>query len=266
MNFFWSLLIFAAFCAECTWARVAANPFVDQQLTPKGRITGGTNARKGEIPWQVSLQKRGYHFCGGTIVDREHIVTAAHCSQGLVLGRTSITVVAGSIHKDNGIRVGVRSIKIHPDYVRSSQGYDIAVWEVDPSFIWSVNINPVRIANSRVKDGWLMTLSGWGKTDQSVDRLPDYLQKVEVGIVNIDLCNALYMEKHHMSIFENQICAGGRGKDACFGDSGGPLVKDGVLHGIVSWGDSDCVSVPGIYTEVASFATWINSSIVRDSK
>ncbi|XP_065336564.1 trypsin alpha-3-like [Cloeon dipterum] len=180
--------------------------------------------------------------------------------------RISITVVAGSIHKDTGIRFGVRSIKIHPDYDRSSQGYDIAVWEVDSPFIWSVNIKPVRIANSRVKDEWLMTLSGWGKTEQSVDRLPDYLQKVEVRIVNMDKCNALYRAKHHMPIKENQICAGGRGKDACFGDSGGPLVKDGVLHGVVAWGDADCVSIPGIYTEVASFANWINSAIATDRK
>ncbi|CAB3379986.1 Hypothetical predicted protein [Cloeon dipterum] len=263
MNFLWLLLFFAAFFTECGRARVAAKPFVDQQLTLKGRIIGGTNARAGEVPWQVSLQKRGYHFCGGTIVSRKHIVTAAHCSTKYMF---DVFVVAGSINKNTGIRFGVRSFKIHPDYPYGKLNpNDIAVWEVDSPFIWSENIKPLRIANStRVQDGWLMTVSGWGKTDHAY---PDYLQKVEVRIVNKDKCNKLYRAKFHIPIFENNICAGGEGKDSCFGDSGGPLVKDGVLHGIVSWGDSDCGStIPGVYTEVASFANWINSVITEDSK
>lgn len=58
------------------------------------------------------------------------------------------------------------------------------------------------------------------------------------------------------------FCAGvkGGGKDACQGDSGGPLTTNGVQMGIISWGvrcaDAD---IPGIYTNVAQFRTWIDS-------
>lgn len=44
------------------------------------RIVNGTQAYLGEFPGKVSLQNRqGGHFCGGSIVDTMHIVTAAHC-------------------------------------------------------------------------------------------------------------------------------------------------------------------------------------------
>lgn len=56
--------------------------------TPSGAVVGGTPADPGEHPWQVSLQGRDGHFCGGTIVAPSIIVTAAHCTEGLTAGRS----------------------------------------------------------------------------------------------------------------------------------------------------------------------------------
>lgn len=48
-------------------------------ITP--RIIGGTNARLGEFKGSISVQTRigGFHFCGGTLIDAYHVLTAAHC-------------------------------------------------------------------------------------------------------------------------------------------------------------------------------------------
>lgn len=46
-----------------------------------GRIVGGLVTTINKIPWQVSLQLRGQHFCGGSIVARQWIATAAHCTK-----------------------------------------------------------------------------------------------------------------------------------------------------------------------------------------
>ncbi|XP_033229523.1 granzyme K-like [Belonocnema kinseyi] len=37
------------------------------------------NANPGEFPYQVSLQYYHQHFCGGAIIKKEYILTAAHC-------------------------------------------------------------------------------------------------------------------------------------------------------------------------------------------
>ena len=41
-------------------------------------IVGGQQAPT-PIPWQVSVQNGGQHFCGGTILDTFTILSAAHC-------------------------------------------------------------------------------------------------------------------------------------------------------------------------------------------
>ena len=49
------------------------------------RIVGGEDAVKHSIPWQAALTRIGSNFvdCGGTVIDETHIMTAAHCTEGL---------------------------------------------------------------------------------------------------------------------------------------------------------------------------------------
>ncbi|XP_048486996.1 trypsin Blo t 3-like [Plutella xylostella] len=65
----------------------------------------------------------------------------------------------------------------------------------------------------------------------------------------------------------SMLCAGllnVGGADACQGDSGGPLVYNGVVVGVTSWG-AGCgnPSYPGVYARVASYTTWITSTVQR---
>ncbi len=46
---------------------------------PSFKIIDGTEAPVNAFPWIISLQYRGNHFCGGSLLTHEYVVTAAHC-------------------------------------------------------------------------------------------------------------------------------------------------------------------------------------------
>lgn len=48
----------------------------------EGRIVGGSDAIIDDFPYQVSLQYTGKHYCGGSILSKTIILTAAHCTDG----------------------------------------------------------------------------------------------------------------------------------------------------------------------------------------
>uniref|UniRef100_A0A8C4P8V3 Peptidase S1 domain-containing protein n=1 Tax=Dromaius novaehollandiae TaxID=8790 RepID=A0A8C4P8V3_DRONO len=70
----WFLAMCHVLCLEC-----GLRPSHQPSLGNGGRIIGGTDANAGDFPWQVSIQSKGRHFCGGTIISSWWILTAAHC-------------------------------------------------------------------------------------------------------------------------------------------------------------------------------------------
>ena len=43
------------------------------------RIVNGNDAEDNEWPWIAALMNNGRQFCGGSLIDDKHILTAAHC-------------------------------------------------------------------------------------------------------------------------------------------------------------------------------------------
>ena len=79
-------------------ALVAAAPAPQWENAPEESIVGGTSASAGEFPFIASMQVGGRHICGGTIINRNTIVTAAHCSEPGVIGSVSnLRVRVGSL-------------------------------------------------------------------------------------------------------------------------------------------------------------------------
>jgi len=232
-----------------------------QKLWPI-RIVGGEEAEKNELPYQISLQYYGSHICGGSILNENWIVTAAHCA---VAGSASSFSIAAGEHDlmaNDGTEqnADVSKVVVHENYDDFTISNDIALMQLKtPLDLTKVGVKAIALAKAGHEATGNVLVSGWG-TLREGGSLPDVLYKVEVPVISDDECRAAYGEDE---IYDSMICAGLEqgGKDSCQGDSGGPLVAhdDGeYLAGIVSWGYG-CArpGYPGVYTEVSHFVDWV---------
>jgi secreted trypsin-like serine protease len=246
-----------------------------------GAIVGGSSVPLTEHPYQVALlnTSRGpatsSQFCGGSIRDALHIITAAHCvyntpfAPGVVAAPTQIDVLAGTENlatESAGERPQVAAISYDPDYDDGIKAHDAAVLTLTRPLTLGAKEQPVQIIDAAgaaaISPGNPLYVTGWGDTDPDSNDpsdYPDLLQGVSVNFMSDAQCDSKYFI--YGGIEEPyEVCAAATGHDSCEGDSGGPLVKDfgtasptdDRLVGIVSWGYG-CADphFPGVYTEVA---------------
>ncbi|KAH6692220.1 extracellular trypsin protease [Plectosphaerella plurivora] len=226
------------------------------------KIVGGNAAEAGEFPFIVSLQRRGNHFCGGTLLNENTVLTAAHCSSA---NAASVSVRAGSlvsgIFHSGGILSEVSSIEIHPQFdIKRPFDSDVAIWKLSTPIPKSQNIGYATLAaaDSDPTARTLMTAAGWGTT-AAEGRPPDSLRKVDVPVIGRNTCRGFYGN----DVTGTMFCAGlvEGGKDSCQGDSGGPLIDANTktLMGVVSWGRG-CADArsPGVYARVDAMRSFID--------
>ncbi len=241
------------------------------QVTAK--IVGGSKAPTDTYRWIVALADVGSRslfsrqFCGASLIDRDWVLTAAHCVDDQVPQTLQVVVGLTDLDDTSNAEIrGVRGIYIHPSYVKRNGNLygDIALILLEDPV---TNITPIEI-NRTASDalpGLQVRALGWGDT-LSTPRFPTELRMVDLNLVSNSISNQVYggIDNRHLS-------ARAEGKDTCSGDSGGPLFDedgapgaDPLLVGITSFG-IDCAqkSYPGIYTNVSTYASWIDSFLAQ---
>lgn len=234
------------------------------QNTP--RIVGGELAKPGDVPFMVSLQSGNRHFCGASLIQRNWILTAAHCVRGQTARGLTAVVGAYKIGQTNqSERFQIERIIIHPNY-GSGIGYDFALLKISSqSRTPTVELSRGQVGvPDQAPQKIMATVAGFGVSRQGGWSTEPILRKVTLPLVSQEECNRAYNGR----ITDQMICAGvpQGGIDSCQGDSGGPLFLNRangspVLIGVVSWGEG-CArpNKYGVYARVSSVIQWIDQT------
>uniref|UniRef100_A0AAR2KWG7 Peptidase S1 domain-containing protein n=1 Tax=Pygocentrus nattereri TaxID=42514 RepID=A0AAR2KWG7_PYGNA len=242
-----------------TCGRPAIPPMVN------ARIVNGEAAKAHSWPWQVSMQSQPTptfaHTCGGTLIHRHWVMTAAHCfiRWQMCLGKHNLT-----LSEPGQQCFGVQGIYRHKGFnypTSPTVEFDIALVRLDGEVTPSDHVHFACLPpiEEVLPEGKTCYATGWG--DETAPKASETLNQVALPVVPYDTCKR--MDYWWFQVKSSMICAGynlpDELKSVCQGDSGGPLVcQDGPtgpweVHGITSFGPIGCImnKKPSVFTRTS---------------
>jgi len=301
----WILLVVAA-VAYGQSTTSCGNPAVDPVITSVTKVRGGEEAKKGSWPWQARVGAKDFLgrtsiFCGGSILDSTHVLTASHCFGTGSLTGQQFFVRLGD-HSNQVAEVGqkdynVKKVYRHESFSMSNYAgpqNDIAVLELSTPITYTDTISPACLPakDSDVLVGRTCVITGWGSTvnqstgsvraagqpmkqffpPQPIIVTSNVLKQALQPVMSRNTCkqvwNPLPIRDHMVCTYHDpdEYTPNVHG-EPCQGDSGGPLncLVEGTstwnVEGVVSFGAGCGQRGPAVFTRVASYIDWIESKL-----
>ncbi|KAH3827306.1 serine protease 1-like [Dreissena polymorpha] len=278
----------------------------DVTLSRVKRVIGGETLSRDQSPWLVWLHGKivtqrlfgflplhhRHVYCGGSLLNSQWILTAAHCFDGGVDARDVDSWEVLMAANDNKVvladrfmdflgrtlgrsdwllwEMGVSRIILHPGYTGNDHWYqDIALVRLASTVNPGPDgpqVAPVQLPAPRDSSfpalGDRCQIMGWGCTSAG-GGISRYAQSIELPILEDRMCESFYRTR---SMY-GRLCAGFKSdtsaKGICPGDSGGPLMcrtftGETVQVGIASFTSRDSPErFPAVFTRVSDYVDWI---------
>lgn len=237
-----------------------------------GRVFG--NGRMTIAPWAVYMEQSiagSTHFCTGSIIDDQHIVTQAHCFlASRILSpkdkAESLQVFAGDLVKmgSNSILLNSERVELHPKFQYTDgdvNSYDdIAIIKLNKKLQFNNRIKPICLGIDALENEWT-SFQGYGNKNADSESFSNRLNEANLKVRPSSDCKRTYGKMYR----PEHLCAQNGTTGACSGDSGGPLLrkKNGRTYmiGITSWG-GHCDGFPNkpiVFTRAKSYLKWMQN-------